>query len=551
MIGTEQQIRLPGTLRGDAALREFSIAVRRAIQELRDRGTPTLPSPDFATPYCPLTPHFLREEEGQWKVRFRPGYVYELYPASAAGLVKEHQIYVADIPLDDPDPPDIEIDLGDYIYLHFETEDDGELLEMGEEGSGIFADIRVESSPKDSDFHVLPNADLYGTDGDYYVLLGEVDTIEGLATISRNGWRGNFLWHAGWNACENEGSGIGVYHSYDVNKDRKLFRSITERVSDHQINVGVFGDDDEVIRIEGNGIDGGLLLEDCSGTEVCSVNWSDGLITGGVGISTVKVPSCYHPKASLYFSATEANDSFTFSDTQKAAISTFFDTLDSACLLEKVKHLSFMGTNAAASLRNAVCPGIVYCSWNVAPTTFADGTMDTDGVDGEMNQTPSELGLSTTSQGVFLTVTGQGRITGSYPPHWLSAYTTSTKRLQLLQDTGEMACRLSYSSVTKGRNETQNGLFVGVRNGNNCTQVSQTAYGGTVNQTTITDTRTQTAGLSTADVSFILGSGSYNIDSQISTLGITTGMNQVEAEYFATALFTVAVDTGHTALEST
>jgi len=552
-------IKVPGTIRGDRALREFSEDVRNAIRELAANRPDSATRPVFAPPYCPLTPYYLRkeevegEEEGQWKVQFRPGYVYELTPGAAEANVKQHQIFVGTDPavaLDAAEPPDIDIDLGNYIYLHFETESDGELKEIVE-GEGIYADIRVEESEKASTYHILPDGDgANGEDGDYYVLLAQVETVDENALMSRNGWRGNFLWHAGWNACANEGSGVGVYHGYNIVTDRKYFRSITERVTNHQINVGVFGDDDEEIRIEGNAMDGGLRLEDCGGTELYTLNWSDGLITG-YGSTTIKVPSCYHPKAQLYFAATEANDSYTFSTTQKDAISTFFDTLESACLLDKVKHVGFTGTNAAVALRNAVCPGLVQCTWNVAPTTFSGGAMDLDGVDGEMNQTPYELGLATKSQGVFMTITGAPRNSGSYAPHYLSSYSTSTKNTQLKQDTGEISARLSFSSNIKGRNETQNGLFLSTRLDNNCTTVFQTSYGGVVNQSTITDTRTQNAGLASPDITYILGSGSYNCEGQLSTIGITTGMNQAQAEYFATALFTVAVDTGHTALEST
>ena len=541
---SEQFIRIPGTLRGDRALEDFSRDVRIALEALRDRGAGFALEPSFASPYCPLTPHYLRPDGADWLVQWRPGYVYQLY-ASSAGPVQEYEIYIGATALSNATAPDLDISLGDYIYLHFETADDGEIKELGAP-AGRYAEIVAVGAAQDSTYHVLPDgAGSAGTDGSYYILLGQVNTTSGgLATISRNGWRGNFFWHAGWNALENVGSGEKIYRDYDVATDRKRLRSLIERASSHQINLSQVGDDE--IRIEGNNKTASLTFQDCSGTELYTLSWDDGLITNAAD-GTIEIPPCYNDKAALYFSAVESNDSYTFTSAQKSAISTFFDTMESACLLEKVKHISFMGTNSAVALRNAVCPGIVYCTWNTAPTTFASGAMDTDGVDGEMNQTAAELGLSTTSQGVFMTVTGVPR----QDQWWLNAYSTSTKNTQLKQDTGELASRLSYSTVTKGRNETQNGLFIGVREGNNCVQVSQTAYGGTVSQTTITDTRTQTAGLSTNDIAYILGSGTYNVESQISTLGLTTGMNQTEAEYFATALFTVAVDTGHTALEST
>ena len=249
---SEQAIRIPRTLSGDRALERFSIDVRLALEALRDRGRENQARQSFTSPYCPLTPHFLREESSQWKVRWRPGYVYELYPdTSGTGPVTEYEIYIGATALSYSTAPDLEIDLGDFIYLHWETDPHGAIQELS---AGISAEIVALGSEQDSTFSVLPDGTgSGGTDGSYYLLLGEVETVAGLASISKAGWRGNFWWKAGWNALENVGTGEKIYKEYDITGDNKQLRSLVERASDPQILLSQNGDDE--IRIEGNGND--------------------------------------------------------------------------------------------------------------------------------------------------------------------------------------------------------------------------------------------------------------------------------------------------------
>jgi len=247
-------IRFPGTLAGNRALAEYSRDVHAALVQLsRDRpDNPTLQA--FASPYCPLTPQFLRLDGSQWKVRWRPGYVYELYPdSSGTGPVTEYEVYIGDTALSDADAPDLDLALDDFIYLHFETNDQGAIKELASP-AGRYAEIVALGSAQDSTYHILPDGDgSSGTDGDYYVLLAEVDTVDANAMMSRNGWRGNFFWHAGWNALENVGTGEKIYKEYDISGDNKQLRSLVERASDPQILLSQNGDDE--IRIEGNGND--------------------------------------------------------------------------------------------------------------------------------------------------------------------------------------------------------------------------------------------------------------------------------------------------------
>ena len=245
-------IRFPGTLAGNRALAEYSRDVHAALVQLSlaRPDNPTLQA--FASPYCPLTPQFLRLDGSQWKVRWRPGYVYELYPdTSGTGPVTEYEIFIGATALSASTAPDLEIDLGDFIYLHWETDPHGAIQELS---AGISAEIVAMGSEQDSTFAVLPDGTgSGGTDGSYYLLLAEVDTVDANAMMSRNGWRGNFFWHAGWNALENVGTGEKIYKEYDIAGDNKQLRSLVERASDPQILLSQNGDDE--IRIEGNGND--------------------------------------------------------------------------------------------------------------------------------------------------------------------------------------------------------------------------------------------------------------------------------------------------------
>ncbi len=286
MKRSEQVVPLPGTLRGDDSLRKFSEDVRRGIQALRDQGGRDEFLQVAASPFCPLTPHFLRLDGTQWKVQWRPGFVYEFFPNPAGvGAVTEREIYIAGTALSATIRPDLDIALGDYLYLHFETSDHGELKELASP-AGRFAELKAFNSAKTSTFHRLPDGTgSNGVDGDYYLLIGQVETVDGKASISKSGWRGNFCWKSGWNALENVGTGEKIFKDYNIATDTKRLRSLVEKASDHQINISQNGDDE--IRIEGNGKSGSLVFKDSYGSTLYTLTWSDGLITNSSGGTVV------------------------------------------------------------------------------------------------------------------------------------------------------------------------------------------------------------------------------------------------------------------------
>ena len=259
----------------------------------------------------------------------------------------------------------------------------------------------------------------------------------------------------------------------------------------------------------------------------------------------------WNASAKAYFDKCEDTDSFTWSLTQKSAIHMFFNKLltmgdSSTDMTSDIKALHFYGANNAVCLRNAMAPDTVYASWVVAPSggDIANGALDTDGLDGEFNRTPSEFGLATKQQGGFIAVTDVPDL-GSGAQWWMNAYSTSTKNFQLKVDTGELAGRWSFSTVCKGQNELRNGIFVSSRQNNAVTCINKTNSAG---RQKTTNTRTQNAGLSTVDISMILGSGSYNVQSKLSVMGITYGLSETECERLADALYDLAIGVGHTAI---
>ena len=536
-LSSEQPIRPPGELRGIRPLEEFSRDVRRSIIGLYGRGSEEETLPTFGSPYCPLTPLYLRAESGQWKVQFRPGYVYELFPhTSGAGPLTEFEIYIGATALSAATAPDLDVDLGDIIYLHWETDDHGAIKEIS---AGISAQIVALASAQDSTYHVLPDGTgSNGTDGSYYLKLATVDTVD-----TKAGWRGNFFWLAGWDALENVGSGEKIYKEYDISGDNKQLRTLIERASSPQINLSQVGDDE--IRIEGNNKDGSLSFVDCSAVELYKLSWEDGLITNS-GAGTIIIPPCeYNATAQTYFLHTEFSDGFTFSGSQKEAISDFFDATDSASVTDKLTGIYFMGTNELTSLRNAVSPGTVYSTWTMAPVPgdFSTGFVEVDGETGSMNRTPAEMGMSNTSGTGFLTVTDAPR-TGMT---MLNSYNSSNTNFQIKQDTGEFLIRNGFSVNAKGSNEEQNGVFVGSRDGSAVTCVNVTGGGG-YSKTSTTTTYSRSGGYTATNDIALFDS---NCDFNISIIGTAEGLSQAEAEALASALYDCAIGVGHTAIAST
>ncbi len=262
--------------------------------------------------------------------------------------------------------------------------------------------------------------------------------------------------------------------------------------------------------------------------------------------------------AEAYIDAVQANDSFTFSKAQKIAISDFFNALVTAGIEDKILNLHFYGANAAVGLRNAMSPDTVIASWTSTPSAadFKDGYLEISGGGsgwlGSFNQNYTEIGLSPNDIGNFITVTGVPQATSMY---WMSAYNGTHNNLQLKQDGGELAVRLS-STVKKGQDEVgsaiddpaRNGVFIGSRTGYwspNTITLNRTNTHGTLIKT---HSAGGGAGVPPQDVGML---SATTLVCNISLMGITLGLTQAQATDLGDALFDCAIAMGHTAIGTT
>jgi phage-related protein len=243
--------------------------------------------------------------------------------------------------------------------------------------------------------------------------------------------------------------------------------------------------------------------------------------------------------AEAYFTEVEAHptDPYTFTAVQKAALSDFFDALDTEGLSSKIKKMWLVGFSVAAGLRDVMNPTEVE-TWAAAPVggdmnngyaTFSNERINT-------SHTMSSLGIDKNSCGAFFAGTNMTRQSSDY----VNAYTSSTSNLQLKQDTGETAIRFGFNAVVKSTAEKQDGVFLGSRNGNDVslTRIKAARVAENV-------TATKAGGSTTTDTIDLWGA---NTAGDVSTVGITSGLTAAQTETLAGLIYDLCVGIGHTAL---
>tara|TARA_B100000003_G_scaffold207335_1_gene224705 strand:- start:1542 stop:2918 length:1377 start_codon:yes stop_codon:yes gene_type:complete len=251
-------------------------------------GTLVSVDESVAAPFAPLTPYsLLQDDAGQYTVKFRDGHVYQGYPSAATAPVTEYDVYIGANHLGEDPAPSLEVSTGDYIYLRFDTDEKGKIKQLAAPGTR-YAEIVALGAAQDSTYHVPPNSSGTGTDGTYYILLGQVDAGPPV-TITKNGWRGNFFWNQGYDTNKNVGSGIKLFKEYDIANEQNEFKTLIERTSNPQINISASGSDE--VKIEGNNKSNSIIFNDCDSAEVGRIEWVDGLVTTASG-ATVTVGNC-------------------------------------------------------------------------------------------------------------------------------------------------------------------------------------------------------------------------------------------------------------------
>jgi hypothetical protein len=286
-----------------------------------------------ADDYMPFEVRAIRDDAG-WLLTLEPGYVEEIHPqrgcADALGYwtptINGEDM---DVPvLDENDFPEIEVEVGDTVWLHILTNCEGLIAAHGAAPTEDPVRIEVFAAALTSTHHRPPNPDEDecpdgGVEGDYWIRLFSVEADGANIRIVQK-WRGNYLWRKMLWMGENLGVGERVFKEYDCDADRWRFRGL---FGDHGIdiaegaddidfnfnaeNIGghneVYVDDDEgfpatakaqfrtikqrdtdpqvmvstdgeTIKVEGNGIDGSLTFLDCNEATVLTLTWTDGLM---------------------------------------------------------------------------------------------------------------------------------------------------------------------------------------------------------------------------------------------------------------------------------
>lgn len=246
--------------------------------------------------------------------------------------------------------------------------------------------------------------------------------------------------------------------------------------------------------------------------------------------------------AEAYFTEVEAHptDPYTFTAVQKAALSDFFDALDTEGLSSKIKKMWLVGFSVAAGLRDVMNPTEVE-TWNTAPVggDMNNGYATFSNADMQTSHTMSSLGIDKKDCGAFFAGTNMTRQTSYYV--W--AKTSVQRTFQLIQDTGETAVRFGFGTAFKSTTEKQDGVFLGSRNGDDVSLTRIKAARVAENAAT-----TETADYQNTTDTIDMWNG--NTAGDVSTVGITLGLTAAQTETLAGLIYDLCVGIGHTALET-
>jgi hypothetical protein len=252
----------------------------------------------------------------------------------------------------------------------------------------------------------------------------------------------------------------------------------------------------------------------------------------------------WNTSAEAYVTNVEASDSYTFTNSQKVAISDFFDALSRKGLSSKIKKMYLVGFSVNAGRRDVMNPDSTD-SWTTAPVagdmkggyaTFATERMNT-------SHTFSSLGIDRTSCGAFFAGTSMTREEGAGTQIYVVANHSdgsTNKKLDLVQTAGEIGVRFCQNSHTKSTNEKQEGVFVGSRLAASVS-ITRIAAGRTAE--TVTESK---PGGTNPDQAFQFWGGSTAGD--VSTVGITSGLTAAETKTLGEILYDLCVGVGHTDL---
>ena len=255
--------------------------------------------------------------------------------------------------------------------------------------------------------------------------------------------------------------------------------------------------------------------------------------------------------ANAYISAVESAplDPYIFNDSQKGAITDFFNELDSKNLSSKIKKMWLVGFSVSGGLYDVINPSVVE-SYMQTGKTLAVGTAPDaadmhDGYatfdDGERLNTlhkMSDLGITKDDCGAFFAGTNISSRHGSY----VNAYYANDENFQLKAANGETAVRFSFNTNLTGAPEKQDGVWVGSRNGQDASLTRIKALG--VPETVVSGVTAGTTTTATIDLWGTTTTG------DISAVGITAGLTSSQTVTLGGLLYDLCVGIGHTGLET-
>lgn len=251
-----------------------------------------------------------------YAVQLQEGWVIERKTKydSAVDAVSFHEVNLGGAAMSTRPRNEVTLEHDQYAYVEFGTNNEGFV--------NTTPTITVASSVPNSTHHQPPSGVAAGAYGSYKVKLFKLTVDNGspkivvyqqsdiehtrLPTFRNVG--GERYIHKDWDGAadrydfrtlkqhEPSGRTYGkvivdfVNNEDDDQNDAIKFSAIAEKASSPQVNVS--DDGAGIVTIEGNGVNGSIRFEQCDGTEITTLQWSDGLITAPNTDLTIQVPGC-------------------------------------------------------------------------------------------------------------------------------------------------------------------------------------------------------------------------------------------------------------------
>lgn len=303
---------------------------QKAIKQLAGQGVDTTPLPTrkrYQEP--PFSVKSIRKDGNDYFIKLNPGWIIAADPIASAGGSDGYAYIMPEAggtPLDDDNPPEIQVADGETIYAKLEVDTQGTVSDP----------VTVEASTDEKTIHYQPDdPEGAGVDGNYHwrrlVKFELVDSKPKLTRYQQSDIEFDpFLWTG-----ENKGGGAKVFKEHKEEDGEYHFRSLTglyaidieegtdviefawegenigagaevykddgtegpnDKAQFRTLKPGVSGTQQEIqvsqigsnIHINGNGVSGTFEILDCDGNSVASIDVQDGLVTGWQVAQTVR-----------------------------------------------------------------------------------------------------------------------------------------------------------------------------------------------------------------------------------------------------------------------